>query len=187
TAPTAPASQPSAAAPPVATTASAPGASTASVSGANAATAPGASAAAARANTASTAGAPAAAPPPSAWYRDKLGDGLVIGGIVAATIGLLEYRGALSDLNAAENRSTTTTLARYDDLLASAHDKRTASVVLFGASAALVAGGITRFILRDRGGEVRSVSVAPARRGAVRSVSVAPARGGAVISVGGSL
>jgi tetratricopeptide (TPR) repeat protein len=118
--------------------------------------------------------APAEAPQPTAWYRDKLGDGLVIGGLVAGVLGLIEYRGARSDLDAAENRTTTTTLDRYNDLLASAHDKRTASIVLFGAGSALIAGGVLRYVLHDRDREARSVGVAPAR-------------GGAVVSFGGPL
>ena len=106
---------------------------------------------------------------PVPWYKDKLGDGLVLGGIAVAVVGVVEYRGALSDLDAAENRSSTTTLAHYHDLLDSAHGKRTASIVLIGAGGALIAGGIVRYVLHDRTAEVRGVGVAPARGGAMVS------------------
>ena len=116
----------------------------------------------------SRAAPPAVAPPErSPWYRDKLGDGLVLGGVVAAIVGAIEYRSALSDLDAAEQRSSTTTIARYRDLIDGAHTKRTAALVLAGAGGALITAGIVRYVLRDRGTEVRSVGVAPARGGGV--------------------
>ena len=109
--------------------------------------------------------APAAARSP--WYKDKLGDGLVLGGVVAAAVGLVEYRSALADLDTAEDRTRTTTVARYRDLIDSAHGKRTASIVLLGAGGALITGGILRYALHDRSTEVSGVGVAPARGGGV--------------------
>ena len=111
--------------------------------------------------------APVAPPQRSAWYKDKLGDGLVLGGVAAVVVGLVEYRSALSDLDAAENRTHTTTLARYNQLVDRAHGKRTASIVLTGAGGALIAAGVARYILHDRSTEVRGVGVAPAHGGGV--------------------
>lgn len=112
--------------------------------------------------------APAAvAPPPRRWYQDKLGDGLVLGGIVAGAVGLIEYRSAQSDLDAAEDRTRTTTLARYRDLVDSAHGKRTGAIVLFGAGGALVLGGVVRYALHTREAEVGGVGIAPVRGGGV--------------------
>lgn len=118
---------------------------------------------------AATRTAPAAvAPPPSRrWYQDKLGDGLVLGGIVAGAVGLIEYRSARSDLDAAEDRTRTTTLARYHALVDAAHDKRTAAIFLFGGSAALIASGVLRYALHAGDAEVGGVSVAPLPRGGV--------------------
>lgn len=110
---------------------------------------------------------------PTPWYKDKLGDGLVLGGVVAGVIGLVQYRSALSDLDEAEDRSSTTTQTRYDDLVDSAHGKRTTAIVLVGASGALIAAGVVRFVLVDRNTEIRNVAIAPAS-------------GGAVVSYGGS-
>jgi tetratricopeptide (TPR) repeat protein len=118
----------------------------------------------ARARTAPT---PVDPPRPRPWYKDKLGDGLVLGGIVAGVVGLVEYHSALSDLDAAEDRASTTTLAQYHDLLDSAHRQRTASIVLFGAGGALIAGGVVRYVLHGGDAEVRSVGVAPAHAGGV--------------------
>jgi tetratricopeptide (TPR) repeat protein len=114
-----------------------------------------------------TAPAAVAPPPPHRWYQDKLGDGLVLGGIVAGAVGLIELRSAQSDLDAAEDRTRTTTLARYHDLIDSAHGKRTASIVLFGAGGALVVGGVVRYALHTREAEVGGVGVAPVRGGGV--------------------
>ena len=94
--------------------------------------------------------APMATGQRSPWYKDKLGDGLVLGGIVATVIGFVEYSGALSDLDTAENRKSTTTLARYNELVDSAHGKRTASVVLVGAGGALITAGIIHYVLHGR-------------------------------------
>jgi tetratricopeptide (TPR) repeat protein len=114
-----------------------------------------------------TAPAAVAPPPPRHWYQDKLGDGLVLGGLVAGAAGLVEYRSAQSDLDAAEDRTRTTTLARYHDLVDSAHGKRTASILLFGAGGALIAGGVIRYVLHADGAEVGGVAVAPVRGGGV--------------------
>lgn len=111
--------------------------------------------------------APVAAPQQSPWYKDKLGDGLVLGGVVAAVVGVFEYRSAVSDLDAAEDHSSAPTLARYNELVDRAHTKRTASIVLLGAGGALIAGGVVRYVLHDRTAEVRGVGVAPAPGGGV--------------------
>jgi len=111
--------------------------------------------------------APGAAQQRSPWYKDKLGDGLVLGGVVATVVGFVEYRGALADLDAAENRTTTTSLDRYNELVDSAHGKRMVSVVLVGAGGALITAGILHYVLHDRTAEVRTVGVAPAHGGGV--------------------
>jgi hypothetical protein len=109
--------------------------------------------------------APSGARQRSPWYKDKLGDGLVLGGIVATVVGIVEYRGAVSDLDAAEDKASAPTVTRYGELVDSAHGKRTASVVLFGAGGALITAGIIRYVLHDRATETRTVGIAPAHGG----------------------
>jgi hypothetical protein len=104
---------------------------------------------------------------PSPWYKDKLGDALVLGGVVATVVGLVEYRSALSDLDAAEDASSTTTLARYHELVDNARGKRDTSILFVGAGAALVTAGIVRYVLRGDTTEVRTVGVAPTHGGGV--------------------
>lgn len=115
---------------------------------------------------AATRTAPAAVAPaaPHRWYQDKLGDGLVLGGLVAGAVGLIEYRSAQSDLDAAEQ---TTTLARYHALVDAAHDKRTAAILLFAGSGALIASGVIRYALHAGDAEPGGVTVAPVRGGGV--------------------
>src|SRR5690606_36227471 len=48
----------------------------------------------------------------SPWYRDVLGDALVLGGVAAAVGSIVMYRGARSDLDSAEG---ATTLDRYTE------------------------------------------------------------------------
>jgi tetratricopeptide (TPR) repeat protein len=109
----------------------------------------------------------AEAAPRRPWYTDALGDALVLGGVAATVVGLVEYRSALSDLDAAEDHASTTSLARYHELVDDARGKRTTSIVLVGAGGALIAAGIVRYVLREDRTEVRTVGVAPARGGGV--------------------
>jgi hypothetical protein len=107
--------------------------------------------------------APTSAPPDgAAWYRDALGDGLVLAGAAAMIVSLVEYRSAVSDLDAAE---AATTVTRYAQLVGEARDKRTTAVVFTGVGALLIAGGVVHYALRDRGAEPRGVAIAPAPGG----------------------
>src|SRR4051812_39137947 len=123
---------------------------------------------------ASTPAAPPASPAPPAtaappegarWYHDKLGDGLVLAGVTAAIVGLVEYRSAVSDLDAAEDRTAAPTVTRYSELVGEAHDKRTTALVLTGVGGLLIAGGLVHYALRDRGAEARGLAIAPAPGG----------------------
>jgi uncharacterized membrane protein YidH (DUF202 family) len=103
----------------------------------------------------------------SPWYKDKLGDALVLGGVAATVVALVEYRGALSDLDTAEDMALTTNRVRYSELVDRAHSKRTTSVVLVGAGGALLVAGIIRYVLHDGTMDAHTVGVAPARGGGV--------------------
>ncbi len=110
-----------------------------------------------------------APPPPApsmtpAWYTDKLGGGLVLGGVVAGVVGLVLYTGAREDLDVAEG---ATSLAQYDDLVDSAGTKRTFAVVIGVGSAALLGAGVVRYMMvRGKANpEARGVSVVPTRDG----------------------
>jgi len=99
---------------------------------------------------------------PRPWYRDAVGDMLVGGGVASAIVGLVVYSQARSDLDAAE---TSSTLARYQDLVDQAQSKRTLSVVLIGGGAALVGAGLVRYMLHDRHHESHGVAVVPTSGG----------------------
>lgn len=118
--------------------------------------------AAAPASPPAPAPAPAAPPEGERWYHDKLGDALVLAGATATIVGLVEYRSAVSDLDAAESATTVT---RYRELVGEAHDKRTTALVLTGVGGLLIAGGIVHYVLHDRGAEARGVAVVPAPGG----------------------
>jgi len=124
-----------------------------------AAPAPAAPAASAAAPTA------AAAPEGARWYHDKLADGLVLAGVTAVIIGLIEYHSAVSDLDAAEDRTAAPTVTRYFELVGEAHDARTTALVLTGVGGLLIAGGVVHYVLHDRGAEARGVAVVPAPGG----------------------
>ena len=109
------------------------------------------------------------APPPTAtvttkrpFYRDIVGDVLVLGGVAAGVVSYVEYRGAVADLDDAESAPS---LTAYNDLVASAHDKRNLSLAIAGGSAVLFVAGIVRFAMHG-GGETRTaVAVVPTSTG----------------------
>ena len=112
---------------------------------------------------------PAAPPPVTAagsrapLYRDPVGISLISAGAVASIVGVVLYvsaRGTLDDAEAAANH------ALYEDLVDDARTKRALSVLLVGGGGALIAGGVTRLVLRDRGEHPR-VSLVPSRDGAL--------------------
>jgi tetratricopeptide (TPR) repeat protein len=109
---------------------------------------------------------PDPAPPRSGaakpWYRDAVGDVLVVGGAVSIVLGGLAYRAAAADLDTAEDVNTH---ERYDDLVDGARTKRLVGVALAGGGAVLVTVGVMRFMLRDKHTEARRVGMAPARGG----------------------
>jgi len=83
----------------------------------------------------------------SPFYKDKVGDVLVVGGVAAGVVGLVMWRGAVGDLDDAEKAST---LDGYNDKVDSAHSKRTISVIAGAAGAALVTVGIVRFVTHGK-------------------------------------
>jgi uncharacterized membrane protein YidH (DUF202 family) len=98
---------------------------------------------------------------PHPWYRDVVGDVLVVGGVAVAVTGLVVYQSARSDLDAAEKSSM---LARYDQLVDDAHGKRTISLVLVGGGVALAGVGLVHYVLHGNR-ESRGLAIAPARGG----------------------
>lgn len=114
--------------------------------------------------TAAAPPAPSPTPRPvsghSPWYRDVVGDVLVVGGVVSLAAGIFVYRGAVTDLDSAEHAPTHD---RYVDLVDGARSKRLVSVALIGGGVALAGAGVLRFVLHGRrsSSEVRRVTLAP--------------------------
>jgi len=96
------------------------------------------------------------------WYRDVLGDVLVVGGAASLVLGGLAYRAAVTDLDTAE---TVSTHEKYVELVDGAQTKRLVGVALIGGGVVLVTAGVLRFMLHDRHTEVRRVGMTPARGG----------------------
>jgi tetratricopeptide (TPR) repeat protein len=100
-----------------------------------------------------------------AWYRDGLGDALVITG-VGATIGsFFTYRAAQNELDAAEKESGTGSLARYDEHRSNAERNQLYTFVLAGGGIALVTAGVLRYTLRGDRRETRGVAIVPTSGG----------------------
>ncbi len=96
------------------------------------------------------------------WYKDKVGDALVIGGVAASVVGLVLYTGARGDLDDAESAPD---LPHYQDLVDSAHSKRTWSIVLVGGGVALIGVGVAHYLLHDRRTESRGIGMVPTASG----------------------
>jgi tetratricopeptide (TPR) repeat protein len=96
------------------------------------------------------------------WYRDVLGDVLVVGGVTSLVLSGLAYRAAVTDVDTAEK---ATNHDKYKELIDGAKTKRLVGVALASGGAVLVTAGLLRFALRDKHTEVRRVGLAPARGG----------------------
>jgi hypothetical protein len=95
------------------------------------------------------------------FYKDILGDVLVVGGVAAGVVSFIEYRGATSALDDAEN---ATLLDDYEASLDEAHDKQRLSLILAGGSVVLVGAGVLRYAMHS-GTETRAVAIVPTRSG----------------------
>lgn len=97
-----------------------------------------------------------------AWYRDRLGGGLVIGGVVAGIAAAYFYRAAVGELDAADD---ATSITSYRGHLDEADNHRTTAVVFGIAGAALISAGVVRYAIvhkRTRS----SLAIVPNARGA---------------------
>jgi hypothetical protein len=110
-------------------------------------------------------------PPPAKahWYKDMVGDVLVVGGLAAGIGSLLMYTSARGDLDDAE---AAPTIDAYQQLVSQAHDRRTYSVILAGAGGALVLSGIVRFALHGSS--------------ETKAVAITPTTGGGLVTYGGA-
>ncbi len=98
----------------------------------------------------------------SPWYRDVVGDVLVLGGVAATVGSIVMYRGAQSDLDSAE---AATSLDSYTELRDGAERKQLYTFVLAGTGVALVTAGMLRYALRDSRRETRGVASVPTGSG----------------------
>jgi hypothetical protein len=95
------------------------------------------------------------------FYKDIIGDVLVVGGVAVGVVSFIQYRGALGKLDDADD---ATTLEAYDAALADARDMRKMSLILAGGSVALIGAGVLRYTLRS-GTETRRVAIVPTQSG----------------------
>jgi tetratricopeptide (TPR) repeat protein len=101
---------------------------------------------------------------PVPWYRDSLGDALVIAGLAGGAAAGALYATALSVRDDADR---ATTYGAYHADLDRAHSLRTYSIVSGVAGGVLAVTGLLRYGLHDRGRVEHVVSAAPTRGGAL--------------------
>jgi len=103
-----------------------------------------------------------AQPTSSPWYKDPIGDALVITGVGATVFSFVMYRGAQNELDDAEAANT---LAEYDGYRDSAERKQLYTILLAGGGIALVTAGVLRYTLRSKHQESRSLAIVPSEHG----------------------
>ena len=91
----------------------------------------------------------------SPWYKDVLGDALVVSGIAAGAVSIVMYTKARSELDDAE---AAPSLDGYKDLVAQAHDHRTYAVILAGACGT-PKSSLTSADFPDRARRIKKVGV----------------------------
>ncbi|HEY5924332.1 MAG TPA: hypothetical protein VIV11_21795 [Kofleriaceae bacterium] len=96
------------------------------------------------------------------WYRDAIGDTLVITGVGATLASFIVYRSAKNELDDAEKAGS---LADYDEHRNNAERKQLYTWMLAGGGIAFVTAGVIRYTLRSDGGESRGLAVVPNQHG----------------------
>lgn len=102
---------------------------------------------------------------PRPWYADKLGVGLAGAGVVTGVVGIVMWRGARADRDAADRAAT---YDEFDSLVDRAHTKQTGALVLGIAGVVLIGAGGAHMWLHQR---EQAVVVAPTAGGAAVSWS----------------
>jgi hypothetical protein len=92
------------------------------------------------------------------WYTDKIGGGLVIGGVAALAVGTTFLILSSSSADAADSARTR---SEFVDKLDEASSRRTIGVVGLGLGAALLAGGAIRYLTKPDDDAGVSVGVGP--------------------------
>jgi hypothetical protein len=97
------------------------------------------------------------------WYTDALGDALLATGVVGLAGAGFEFRAARTSI---DDSAHATTLAQYTHAVDDAHHKRTYSLIIGGAGAALVAGALVHYKLHGKHAESH-VAIVPASGGGI--------------------
>jgi len=98
----------------------------------------------------------------SPFYKDWIGDALVVVGVGAGVFGAIQYSGARSDLDNAELANTQD---EYRSLVDSAGSKRNKAVIFGAGGTVLIGVGVVHYMLHGRHTETRRVGVVPAKGG----------------------
>ncbi len=98
----------------------------------------------------------------SPWYKDPLGDGLVIGGVAAGVGAFVMWSGANSAADKSEAASTEDDFREQRD---KADSKQTFAIVLGAAAGVLITGGVVRYVTRGKKQQETRVGLAPTRDG----------------------
>jgi len=114
------------------------------------------------------------------WWKDPVGDALVVTGAVGLGVGIAMYASAHS---ADGDKASAMSYSQYKHDVDTAHDHGLYAVIGLTAGAALVAGGIAWYATHQDSGERATVSGLPAE-GVRLHVYFAPTGGGVAFSRG---
>jgi len=103
-----------------------------------------------------------------AWYKDPVGGIALGGGVVGVVVGVVLYRSATADIDAAEAASN---YGASEDLVDRASRRRIYAAIAGTAGAALITTGVIRYL--------------SVRRHEQHAIAIVPTTGGAVLGFGG--
>jgi len=100
--------------------------------------------------------------PRKPWYRDVLGTGLLVSGVIGVGVGsgfFVASSSTQSDARAA------TDAVEYEDLISRARSQRTVSIAALSIGSALIGGAIIRYVTRGSTEERTRLTAAPTANG----------------------
>jgi tetratricopeptide (TPR) repeat protein len=102
-----------------------------------------------------------------AWFKDPLGGALVGAGLIGGVVGVVLYRSASADIDAAESAAN---YGSSEELVDGAKSKRRNALIAGGVGGALLIGGVIRYATSG-GRETKRIAIVPTTGGAAVSWS----------------
>jgi tetratricopeptide (TPR) repeat protein len=104
------------------------------------------------------------------WYKDVVGDALVLSGVAAGVLGIVFYTQMNAKYDDSEDRTKADTVDEYNDLRDQAKAKGTLALGFGIGGVVLIGAGVARYMLRDNGERKSKIAVTPTDGGGLITV-----------------